>query len=484
MKARLNNPATTIPSLRFYQRLEWQLAAVIVVLVGITITYTGLLQQTSVNILLKRAPKQHSVLATPYNAFLSATLLVRTDKQQVGIQPETLTRQFQQQFPHSQDIFIVTDPLLNVLSAHHPNFVFIELVRQEPDKSGYSVVLSSVYDKRELFQIFQAVPAYPLGAHGMVLIVPDPTDTSRPDSMTLLSNNLNKHFKGLGIYYLAIALIIVFFVRLRLAPLRRLEHFSRQLSSENLPPPLAPAIINDELNRLINTFNDALTRLADEKARRTSLLADMAHELRTPLHNLKGRLELEAEGITVANEKSKRYTLQQINQLVQLVNDIDLMTSLDQQGLTLQKVNTNLKVFIQETLEVICHPNKFRWQINATDIMAEIDCVRMVQVFDNLLQNALRAMPDNLHIQIDISSSEDMAKISFRDNGPGVPKAALPMLFKRLFRVDKSRHQDTGGSGLGLSIVSKIIALHEGSIESFLPAEGGLGFTILLPLNK
>ncbi len=466
--------------MKFYQRLEWQLAITIVVMLGITITFTGVLQQGSVNIFISPVEPGQGAGQPQFSRFFADLPAPKTTD--IKAQAQQLVQAFDQLPGAEEQVIVVTDRSFKILDFNHADYLFIELVRREPDDSSYSVVLSSNYNNQDLFQIYRGVPGVDWGEDYLIYVVPDPTNKEQPEPMALFTSSLNSHFHELGIYYLLVAIFVIALVRFRLSPLRRLESFSKKLSSETLPPPMPASNFQDEIGNLISAFNQARDRLETEKNRRAELLADMAHELRTPLHNVKGRLELAAEGIIDSDQKTIAYAHNQIQKLVQLVNDIDLIGAIDDAGFRLDKSTINLTQFINDKLQANSLGQPFQWTLQGAELNCQIDPMRMTQVLDNLVQNALTAKPEGLQLTIECSAIDSRVQIIFKDNGPGVPAEALPKLFDRLYRVDASRNQNTGGSGLGLSIVRKIIQLHGGTISAFLPEEGGLGYKISLPL--
>ncbi len=463
--------------MKFYHRLEWQLAFAIIIALGLTITFTGLLNQTTVGIFLTPLEANSGVNKPDYKQYLGSLSEPQNTKQQIA----GLITDFEQQSGGDDNVIIVTNQRFEIQGFSNSEFVFTELVRAEPDGQGYSVVLSSLYNKQEIIQIYNRVPAFHWGTEYLIFIVPDPTFKSEPSTFNIITKNLGKHVRELGIYYALVGMFIILLVRFRLAPLRMLESFSQKLSSEKLPAPMPASGFKDEVNSLVSAFNKARDRLEQEKDRRNELLAEISHELRTPLHNMRGRLELASEGIIEGDDKTVKYALDQTQQLVNLVNDLDLLSALDSADLHLEKQAIDLQGFLQEKLQAGRVSSPYEWSLSCPEVICEIDPIRMTEVFDNLVQNSVYAKAEGLRLDIECSVSEKRVLIVFTDNGPGVPEAALPMLFDRLYRVDASRTQATGGSGLGLSIVDKIIRAHGGEIDAFLPEGGGLGFRMELP---
>ena len=455
--------------MKFYQRLDWQLAVTIVVIFTLAITFSDVLRSRTVQIFL------HELEPVDRQQALQAYENLIPIKEH---DPEQLVFQLKQQGNTDNYIYIVTSPELAVLGDTSDDHAIIELVRENPVTDDYSVVVSSKFQKRERFVLFEDVPAVSWGG-SLLLAVPNPVDKTQPDIGQRIKNNIVRHIQTFGGYYLGILVIIIFLVRWRLRPLRELEAQTQQLSQNKLPPPLERSSFNDEVGSLIDSFNIAVDRLKSEERRRTQMLADIAHELRTPLNNLQGRLEAQQQGIVTDTNEVLTFTYRQVQYLAQLVEDIDLMTAADYGDLSLNTEPAQVFSLIEDECNIFKANYSLDFEIQGDDLVLELDALRFRQIIKNLLQNALTARPDNLLISIALYRYDDHVELTLEDNGPGVHEDELGKIFERLYRVDSSRNNKTGGSGLGLSIVRQLVGLHGGTITAYLPKTGGLGLRMV-----
>jgi len=454
--------------MKFYQRLDWQLAVTIVVIFTLAITFSDILRQITVQIIeheLKPVERQQALWA-----YENLTPIKEHD-------PKQLVLKLKQQGNIDDYIYIVTSTELAVLADTSDDYAFIELVRENPVTEDYSVVVSSKFQKRERFMLYEDVPAVSLG----LLAVPNPVDKTQPGIWQKIKRSIVRHTQRFGGYYLGILVIIVLLVRWRLRPLRELEAQTQQLSKNKLPPPLTQSLFKDEVGSLIDSFNIAVDRLKSEERHRTQMLADIAHELRTPLNNLQGRLEAQQQGIVTDTDKVLTFSYRQVQYLAQLVEDIDLMTAADYGDLSLNKEPVQVLSLIEEECNIFKANYSLHIDITGEDLALDLDALRFRQIIKNLLQNALTAKPDNLRVSVALQSYEDRVELTLEDNGPGVHEDQLDKIFERLYRVDSSRNDKTGGSGLGLSIVRQLVGLHGGEITAYLPKAGGLGLRMILP---
>ncbi|HUP92743.1 MAG TPA: ATP-binding protein [Solimonas sp.] len=271
---------------------------------------------------------------------------------------------------------------------------------------------------------------------------------------------------------------------LMLRPVRALTAGAARLAQRDFSARL-PVTSGDELGRLAEDFNRLAESLERYDLRSRQWLADVAHELRTPLAVLRGELEAAIDGVRRTDAASMRSLHQEVLRLGGLVEDLHLLSSADTGGLALHRVPSDLGELAREAQERFAE----RFAAAGFQLVAQVppgrlpvlaDPQRIGQVLANLLENALRhaAPPGPVTIQAGIGAGG--ARVAVTDAGPGVPEAALSRLFDRLYRVDPARSRRHGGAGLGLSICRSIVEAHGGQIEARRSAAGGLeiGFTL------
>jgi len=250
----------------------------------------------------------------------------------------------------------------------------------------------------------------------------------------------------------------------------------------------------DELSELSRDYNQLALTLAENETARKRWLANISHELRTPVAILRGELEamldkvrpLSVENITSANDEVKH--------LQRLIDDLNLLTSADVGGMRYRKQDEVLQVLIASITE------KYKSYLADASITLTIDCNvqaleiyadknRFLQLFENIINNCIKyssATVLNISVKIDEltqNPAEQCVTIRFEDNGVGVEEEHLPHLFEHLYRVEDSRNRKTGGSGLGLSICRHIVMAHQGEISAQKSPHDGLAIIIKLPVG-
>lgn len=242
----------------------------------------------------------------------------------------------------------------------------------------------------------------------------------------------------------------------------------------------------DEFQQLANAFNDMSQKIEENEKIRKGLVADVAHELRTPLSVLRGRLELIQEGTIEGNQEEIIRLNDEVLRLTRLVNDLQQLTLAEAGKLTLYKKEVNLKELVNRVID------NFNWLAEEkgidivldsdNDVKVDIDYDRVTQVIINILGNSLRHTPDNGKVRIDVTMNNKDAIIKIKDNGPGIDEEHLPYIFERFYRTDASRSRDQGGTGLGLAIAKGYIESHKGNIAVESKKGEGTTFIISLPL--
>lgn len=240
----------------------------------------------------------------------------------------------------------------------------------------------------------------------------------------------------------------------------------------------------DDLQMLSDSFNQMAATLERSEQERREMLADIAHELRTPLTVLRGRLEGILDGIYTADEKHISPALASTYLLEHLVEDLRLLTMAETRQLQFDNKEVDLVALIRRTLEMF-EPEAQEKQISLSldhyiaEAVVTLDPQRTEQVIGNLLNNALRFVPNGGRIWINLQSAADQTTISINDNGPGVSATDLPFIFNRFWRKEKSRSRASGGTGLGLAISKQLVEAQGGSIEAGNNETGGLSIKIL-----
>lgn len=246
-----------------------------------------------------------------------------------------------------------------------------------------------------------------------------------------------------------------------------------------------------EFRQLAHSFNRMTDELEQAELRRRNLTADVAHELRTPLHIIQGNLEGILDGVYKPTEAHISATLDETQLLARLVDDLRTL-SLAESGqleLVLEAVD------IAELLADI--RTSFSGQAEAAGVALEIavpdepgllilsaDADRLDQVLSNLVANALRYTPAGGTISLEAERSTDGIRITVSDDGVGIPEEDLPYIFDRFWRGDPSRTRVGGSVGLGLAIAQQLVQAHGGSIAVDSGAGIGTIFVVVLPVDR
>ena len=235
-----------------------------------------------------------------------------------------------------------------------------------------------------------------------------------------------------------------------------------------------------------------ITQQKKIEALRKEFVANVSHELRTPLAVIKGYVETLVDGHhEIAIEDRDRFlkTVQRhTERLNSLLDDLLALSRLESSNPGLQREATDLSRLIGTVMDdyrarPAAEGHKLAANIDPTLGELFIDPLKVTQVFENLLDNALKYTPRGSHLQVSAKRVRDEAEICVRDNGPGIPPEDLPHIFERFYRVDKGRSREKGGTGLGLSIVKHAVQLHGGRVwAESVPGEGS-AFHFTLPLR-
>ncbi len=239
----------------------------------------------------------------------------------------------------------------------------------------------------------------------------------------------------------------------------------------------------DELGQLTEDLNLLARTLRENQTSRQQWIADISHELRTPVSILQGELEAIQDGVREAN-KDAIYSLQQeARRLGSLINDLHELSLSDLGALSYEKGNIDLAELLTDFFDstsgrINDAVVKLDLKLSESGAFIFADAGRIEQMLNNLLQNTLRYTNTPGSLKVRLRKSEQNITLNWEDSAPSVSDEDLDHLFDRLYRVEKSRNRAKGGGGLGLSICKSIIEAHDGRISLFHSALGGLGVNI------
>jgi two-component system sensor histidine kinase BaeS len=242
---------------------------------------------------------------------------------------------------------------------------------------------------------------------------------------------------------------------------------------------------HDELAQLARDFNELAATLAANRRARQQWIADIAHELRTPLAVLRGEIEALEDGVRPLGPASLGSLAQEVAQLARLVEDLHLLSLSDLGALDYHKEPLDLA----EAVEDVVDAHRRALAERGLEVALRLergarilgDATRLGQVFGNLMQNTLRYTDAPGRLAIALRRAGGRVVVDWEDSSPGVAEADLPRLTERLFRVEASRSRAGGGSGLGLAIARAIVEAHDGTLLARPSALGGVRWEISFP---
>jgi two-component system sensor histidine kinase AdeS len=271
-----------------------------------------------------------------------------------------------------------------------------------------------------------------------------------------------------------------------LHPLISLADTTRKIASGTLS---ARANVGEvkikEAASLINDFNTMAERLETTSGEIKTWNAAIAHELRTPITILHGRLQGLADGLFQPEPALFMNLLKQTDGLMRLIEDLRTISLADSGYLTLRKEIVDLSQEITAITEIITpslNERKITPVLRLDDVYLSGDAMRIRQAMLALMDNTRRYAVSGI-VMIACYAENDNAIITLEDEGPGVPDTLIDSLFAPFKRADDSRSREHGGSGLGLAVVNSIVNAHQGSIVYFPSKLGGAGFKISLPFQ-
>jgi two-component system OmpR family sensor kinase len=291
----------------------------------------------------------------------------------------------------------------------------------------------------------------------------------------------------------ATAILAFLIIRISLRPLERMGAVAADIAAGDLARRVEPATQNTEIGRLGLALNGMLSQIEAAFAERTAsndrlrrVIADASHELRTPLTSIRGYAEMLRRGAAESpkdSEAARRRIEEESIRMTGLVDDLLVLARLDQ-GRPLAKGAVDLGAIAADAVadaRVVAPQREISLSANGP-VIVNGDDTRLRQVLGNLVRNALVHTPQQTPIEVAVGSADSFGRMSVADHGPGLSAADIERIFEPFYRADPSRSRDSGGAGLGLSIVSAVVTAHGGRVKITQTEGGGATFEVELPL--
>lgn len=271
-------------------------------------------------------------------------------------------------------------------------------------------------------------------------------------------------------------------------PVEQIDATARRITSTNLRERIQAEGYPSELASLAGTFNEMLDRLQESFERISRFSADIAHDLRTPVNNIRGEAEVALARARTVDEYREvlESSLEEAVRLSELIGDLLFLARAESplSELNLAQVNVgDLLTTVRDYYEATAADAGISLTIadGAEAASAYLDRSLMLRAVSNLVSNAIAHTPKGGSVTLAASATGTEIRIEVSDTGAGIPAEALPRVFDRFFRVEPSRSQTSGGTGLGLAIVQGIVTLHGGSAE--ISSELGRGTAVALRIH-
>jgi two-component system, OmpR family, sensor kinase len=279
-----------------------------------------------------------------------------------------------------------------------------------------------------------------------------------------------------------------FLARSALAPIDRVSQTARAITlAHDLGKRIETPNTSDEVGRLASTINEMLARIEDLFRVQQRFVADVSHELRSPLTAVRGNLDLLRRGAADdagAREEGLAAIDSEVARMSRMVADLLMLAQADA-GVPIAKESVELDTLLLDVYrQARMSSDGVKVSLGDEDeaiILGDRD--RLKQALLNLVGNAVKYTPSGGEVKLSLEKDEEWVRIAVRDTGIGIAPEHISHLFDRFYRVDKARARDAGGAGLGLSIAKSVVDAHNGRITVESQAGKGSKFTIWLPLT-
>lgn len=307
----------------------------------------------------------------------------------------------------------------------------------------------------------------------------------RTTERQLLRDYRSRLWAVLTLALIASAVVGYTIARRGMAPVAAIAGTARRIGSSTLDARIPVEGLPGELSSLASTFNDMLDRLEDAFTRLSSLSADLAHELRTPINNLRGEIEvsLGKPRTTAEYQDTLASVLEESSRLSQMIEGLMFLARAENPETQIDRT----PVDVRRELRAVCdfyEPSAAEAGVSldvlddGEPVRAAFDRTLVQRALGNLILNAVTHTPASGHVYLSAARANGTVRIAVRDSGRGIPTEHLSRVSDRFYRIDASRSSSSGGLGLGLAIVGSIMKVHSGSMD--ITSAPGIGTTVTL----
>lgn len=335
----------------------------------------------------------------------------------------------------------------------------------------YTVELHELYDGSQ-----KPIGIASVGSYGSLYYMDNDVD---------FLNEINKIIAILGIVMTIITIMIAILIANKISrPIEIVSNMANEMGKGGYKQKLEYESNISEIDKLISSINELAYKLDEQENLRKRLTTDVAHELRTPLTNIQTHIEAMIDGIWEPSNERLNSVNEEVIRLTHLVNELKNLAKFDSEKSKLELSEVDVAVIIKNTI-YNNQASALEKNINITsdieDITTYLDKEKITQVVLNILSNAIRYTNEYGNINIRAYRDNNDIKIHIKDDGIGIPNDKMNYIFERFYRIDESRSKDTGGIGVGLTIVKSIVDLHGGSIDVNSVEGKGSEFVVVIP---
>ena len=323
--------------------------------------------------------------------------------------------------------------------------------------------------------------------HRVGFVAPGPAMSALREPESAFLRQVSQTIVPVGLAACAVAILLGLFLTWQLTgPLRKLKTAAQGIAGGDLSQRV-DIKSKDEIGALGQAFDHMAQSLERAEKLRRNMVADVAHELRTPLSVMRGHLEAIVDGVFEPTKENIASIHKEALLLSRLVDDLQELALAEAGKLEIGQEPTDLTSLIERTVARVAPQAEKSETTVVKDLPANlplvsIDSQRIDQVLFNLLDNALRCSPAGGIVTVKAWKRDKAVQVDVADQGPGLAPDELSMVFERFYRGDKTRSRATGGAGLGLAIVKQLVEAHGGEVWAESAPGEGATFSFTLPV--